>query len=191
MVSVPRRGFVVFLLTIEFYPVRRILGFSPPKGIRCFSTLGGEKCLLGEIQVSVPRRGFVVFLRVRWILPCFRPECQVSVPRRGFVVFLRRPHPHQRFSQNLRFSPPKGIRCFSTWEERDQEIKRFATFQSPEGDSLFFYACLDRFGIAQLTTFQSPEGDSLFFYGVYLIVTDKDGNVFQSPEGDSLFFYPA
>ena len=39
--------------------------------------------------------------------------------------------------------------------------------------------------------FQSPEGDSLFFYQV----TADDGEpteyneMFQSPEGDSLFFY--
>ena len=40
------------------------------------------------------------------------------------------------------------------------------------------------------TLFQSPEGDSLFFYAhkmATVLVRGKGG--FQSPEGDSLFFY--
>ena len=38
-------------------------------------------------------------------------------------------------------------------------------FQSPEGDSLFFYQVgADRGWIACKNAFQSPEGDSLFFY---------------------------
>ena len=64
----------------------------------------------------------------------------VSVPRRGFVVFL----PQRRSSRRY---------------------ERSERFQSPEGDSLFFYQSITsatskraRYG------FQSPEGDSLFFY---------------------------
>ena len=42
-------------------------------------------------------------------------------------------------------------------------------FQSPEGDSLLVYNCLDVMGhmpdgCVDLVVFQSPEGDSLFFY---------------------------
>ena len=37
-----------------------------------------------------------------------------------------------------RFSPPKGIRCFSTCR-RSTSHRSADKFQSPEGDSLFFY----------------------------------------------------
>ena len=40
--------------------------------------------------------------------------------------------------------------------------------------------------------FQSPEGDSLFFYTEPTTITAANANLlagFQSPEGDSLFFY--
>ena len=38
------------------------------------------------------------------------------------------------------------------------------------------------------SAFQSPEGDSLFFY-IYAEATREASAMFQSPEGDSLFFY--
>ena len=63
---------------------------------------------------------------------------QVSVPRRGFVVFLQGV-PERRFLDLCRgFSPPKGIRCFSTATAAG-DGSLIALFQSPEGDSLFFY----------------------------------------------------
>ena len=37
-------------------------------------------------------------------------------------------------------------------------------FQSPEGDSLFFYDRRSEMGHLEEYEFQSPEGDSLFFY---------------------------
>gem|GEM_PF-3982476 len=37
--------------------------------------------------------------------------------------------------------------------------------------------------------FQSPEGDSLFFYEVRIMSDPDIAAAFQSPEGDSLFFY--
>ena len=41
-------------------------------------------------------------------------------------------------------------------------------------------------------SFQSPEGDSLFFHQEEVaILTDWGDALFQSPEGDSLFFYVA
>ena len=119
------------------------------------------------MSVSVPRRGFVVFLHVVVSKECCarKEKGDVSVPRRGFVVFL-----------------PISTLAVQIWTPT-------ATFQSPEGDSLFFYQDLhkkvERGGIKvsvprrgfvvflpgraerrSLCTceFQSPEGDSLFFY---------------------------
>ena len=68
-----------------------VAGFSPPKGIHCFSNRwqGSPVRMLGSLQVSVPRRGFIVFLHVEVV--------EVEVSDFG------------------------GL------------------FQSPEGDSLFFY----------------------------------------------------
>ena len=63
------------------------------------------------------------------------------------------------------------------------------TFQSPEGDSLFFYAKCSNCGVAYVVPFQSPEGDSLFFYQATPSSGELRKAVFQSPEGDSLFFY--
>ena len=90
--------------------------FSPPKGIHCFSTGDGRsKTVWLYGGVSVPRRGFIVFLL--------------------FAVFL--------------------VLTTRVWYEE---------FQSPEGDSLFFYELgLDEIR-AVYEAFQSPEGDSLFFY---------------------------
>ena len=186
--------------------------------------------------VSVPRRGFMVFLLARvgfwggeenlfqspegdsWFfydsgLPRGETRLHVSVPRRGFMVFLR----SSKTSSNRvlkGFSPPKGIHGFSTrkygFEEGDTN-----RFQSPEGDSWFFY----RSTIAQWPCslgqprFQSPEGDSWFFYssadslrvqvwpsfsppkGIHGFSTLRVCGLclrperFQSPEGDSWFFY--
>ena len=90
-VSVPRRGFVVFLRVYVEY-------------------LSGQ-----SFQVSVPRRGFVVFLLILITDQLAEAKgAHVSVPRRGFVVFL---------PVALGF----GALAWDWW------------FQSPEGDSLFFY----------------------------------------------------
>ena len=112
----------------------------------------------------------------------------VSVPRRGFIVFLR------------------GTDYYGGGQSN--------TFQSPEGDSLFFYvgSSVDMWAEA-VHEFQSPEGDSLFFYsmkchprsplpssfsppkGIHCFSTETYRKIanelerFQSPEGDSLFFY--
>ena len=91
MVSVPRRGFVVFLpykgLRLDFATGAR---FQSPEGDSLFfyEPLGNPS-LRGEI-VSVPRRGFVVFLPGS-LVSCLEAKAEfdhVSVPRRGFVVFL-------------------------------------------------------------------------------------------------------
>ena len=90
----------------------------------------------------------------------------VSVPRRGFVVFL---HDYLQVAKD-----------------------ELARFQSPEGDSLFFYGIPTQYRVwvNGVLAFQSPEGDSLFFYAELL--GENMGNtldiMFQSPEGESLFF---
>ena len=87
-VSVPRRGFVVFLLDDADW----------------------KNC--NTSYVSVPRRGFVVFLR-RAEIRCHQ-DLWVSVPRRGFVVFLLSFDELGVLQAEFSFSPPKGIRCFTT-----------------------------------------------------------------------------
>ena len=169
-VSVPRRGFVVFLLRPSSSPLRTSLrrsSFSPPKGIRCFSTTQrpplnycapdafqspeGDSLFFYEVlchehqifssSFSPPKgiRCFSTFaIRFEFIL-----SAVVSVPRRGFVVFLLAPWAVDEIRFNS-FSPPKGIRCFSTCPGQagvDGSIMR--GFQSPEGDSLFFYFSAD------------------------------------------------
>ena len=183
-----------YVSTFNIYTPKGSAGFSPPKGIRCFSTRRTPEALLSQERVSVPRRGFVVFLPMKEAISREVSMALVSVPRRGFVVFLRGSGPGRRG-------------------------ERFAPFQSPEGDSLFFYLQTGHWSPAALAlvsvprrgfvvflplkggdklwarevaevAFQSPEGDSLFFYetakcsrcGAKIIE-------FQSPEGDSLFFY--
>ena len=112
-VSVPRRGFIVFLHVTTLWVNWIALGFSPPKGIHCFSTIPITMgpCEVAYDIVSVPRRGFIVFLRGRrpsvpnhplkfqspegdslffYVCQCghFLLRYYVSVPRRGFIVFL-------------------------------------------------------------------------------------------------------
>ena len=243
-VSVPRRGFVVFLPPqTRLAEDPELHRFSPPKGIRCFSTTKAElKALRAKRKVSVPRRGFVVFLPVYNIRNVQTGTVWVSVPRRGFVVFLlrnqhqrsRRPHPVsvprrgfvvflpdvavQPHSDELRFSPPKGIRCFSTTLSTAPKSRRgdcrfsppkgircFSTpkgkggdhakpdgFSPPKGIRCFSTGGLfDLMEIAEdeIAKFQSPEGDSLFFYPNSNLTNALQSTWFQSPEGDSLFFY--
>ena len=65
-VSVPRRGFIVFLR----------------------EHVSDGKCAGFFSSVSVPRRGFIVFLHEKG--PLIQSLLRkVSVPRRGFIVFLQ------------------------------------------------------------------------------------------------------
>ena len=90
-----------------------------------------------------------------------------------------------------RFQSPEGDSLFFYLGEELEGPTLFLSFQSPEGDSLFFYARAASNRLAQkYDTFQSPEGDSLFFYSDDRSTPDGDRDAkFQSPEGDSLFFY--
>ena len=62
------------------------------------------------------------------------------------------------------FSPPKGIRCFSTINADSVSPDSTTLFQSPEGDSLFFYQDIDK-GLIQLDqakSFSPPKGIRCF-----------------------------
>ena len=67
---------------------------------------------MGGARVSVPRRGFIVFLQM--LRKAVEYLAGVSVPRRGFIVFL-------------------------LGREHSDAAVFVTVFQSPEGDSLFFY----------------------------------------------------
>ena len=53
---------------------------------------------------------------------------------------------------------------------------------------MFFYKAKADAKTESALLFQSPEGDSLFFY-TRIWIDCNSLYVFQSPEGDSLFFY--
>ena len=57
---------------------------------------------------------FYYFVMVQTI----RDRISVSVPRRGFVVFLPASLGSRVARSGGSFSPPKGIRCFSTSERK-------------------------------------------------------------------------
>ena len=87
-VSVPRRGFVVFLQGDQGNDKSASGSFQSPEGDSLFFYEMNAIEMHEARQVSVPRRGFVVFLHDLSL-------CHESLRRGGF-------------------SPPKGIRCFST-----------------------------------------------------------------------------
>ena len=63
-VSVPRRGFVVFLPVNETKLTAKELqgsGFSPPKGIRCFSTSGQILLIMLAVVGFSPPKGIRCF----------------------------------------------------------------------------------------------------------------------------------
>ena len=114
----------------------------------------------------------------------------------GDSLFFYEVQKMPRKIMNTCFSPPKGIHCFSTRPcrpcRRGRGTRAPPAFQSPEGDSLFFYKRKLTRKEKRDNEFQSPEGDSLFFYA-FAAITAAVMSVtmagFQSPEGDSLFFY--
>ena len=92
-----------------------------------------------------------------------RPKLEVSVPRRGFIVFL---HAGGKYAERIQ-----------SW------------FQSPEGDSLFFYQLLSSTTTRSWArrSFQSPEGDSLFFYCTLCIHWRAGTTRFSPPKGIHCF----
>ena len=88
--------------------------FSPPKGIRCFSTLRTATNSAKENKMFQSPEGDSLFFYQIDCQSRFSPSGQVSVPRRGFVVFLLGRTEFSGHLVHFRFSPPKGIRCFST-----------------------------------------------------------------------------
>ncbi len=116
------------------------LGFSPPKGIRCFSTRRSWLPRLRSLLVSVPRRGFVVFLLTIEFYPVRRILFQSPEGDSLFFYLFYLILDCAIGAALASFSPPKGIRCFSTrLQEERRRIRILLKFQSPEGDSLFFY----------------------------------------------------
>ena len=140
-VSVPRRGFVVFLpggKNAHFQvPKTR---FSPPKGIRCFSTREGIPVNKASAKGFSPPKG----------IRCF----STHVLSMGLRLTA------------LGFSPPKGIRCFSTWPIVLLMAWCAALLVSVprRGIRCFSTSSNKQFNTSMRITFQSPEGDSLFFY---------------------------
>ena len=69
------------------------------------------------------------------------------------------------------FSPPKGIHCFSTWLVRSG-VSPLASvaFQSPEGDSLFFYQIMGETTESFTVRFSPPKG-------IHCFSTQEEGNV--------------
>ena len=141
VVSVPRRGFVVFLRSGGRYSNHVARNrFSPPKGIRCFSTRAGTGEPKGGITCFSPPKGIRCFSTLRlstMLLLFYRQKCRVSVPRRGFVVFL------------LGYFPTV------------LRIER--AFQSPEGDSLFFYQIVGCQGLRQHGSVSVPRRGFIVF----------------------------
>ena len=92
-------------------------------------------------------------------------------------------------SWRSRFSPPKGIHCFSTKMLMEIDPTAYYPFQSPEGDSLFFYeACLHTAHNFD-ASFSPPKGIHCFSTIVVALAAWYMLKEFQSPEGDSLFLY--
>ena len=141
--------------------------FSPPKGIRCFSTLVGFRLdSVASLGFQSPEGDSLFFYPKVTFSKAMLVKQIVSVPRRGFVVFLRGTGVHQETWLDIPcFSPPKGIRCFSTQisgrcpmtaQELHVSVPR-------RGFVVFLHGAVGRRS-CPWPMFQSPEGDSLFFY---------------------------
>ena len=88
-----------------------------------------------------------------------------------------------------RFSPPKGIHCFSTFLNKAGDALVAAKVSVPRRGFIVFLQDYHVDARGTVVLFQSPEGDSLFFYEFYSCLFNFGPPEFQSPEGDSLFFY--
>ncbi len=88
-------------------------------------------------------------------------------PEGDSLFFYKPRNAEGMITEGAGFSPPKGIHCFSTSYRLRYFVRDYNRFQSPEGDSLFFYVEASQTEAeveANGAGFQSPEGDSLFFY---------------------------
>jgi len=143
MVSVPRRGFIVFLLVFLPAETKERMGqrvrvrFQSPEGDSLFFywTLSRFDCK-SWVSFSPPKG-----------IHCFS-TCSI-----GYVT---------GWELRTSFSPPKGIHCFST---RGKELRvelKLDEFQSPEGDSLFFYRGEVSKVISRVSRFSPPKGIHCF-----------------------------
>ncbi len=88
------------------------------------------------------------------------------------------------------FQSPEGDSLFFYEEKRNEVVSTINEFQSPEGDSLFFYLCAQRSHEGKEdASFSPPKGIRCFSTMFADNTLDKINDTFQSPEGDSLFFY--
>ena len=89
--------------------------FQSPEGDSLFFYTEGNDGRRGVItEFQSPEGDSLFFYLLGSLLG--HPLPHVSVPRRGFVVFLLTFYANDLDQAIIRFSPPKGIRCFSTGE---------------------------------------------------------------------------
>ena len=124
----------------------------------------------------------------------YAPPDNVSVPRRGFIVFLLGTQGDTGVQGDTgAFQSPEGDSLFfylellRKWQAEGQNVEDLIGFQSPEGDSLFFYQTFDGAAACGPALFQSPEGDSLFFYVAQIIMEVANPIRFSPPKGIRCF----
>ena len=142
VVSVPRRGFIVFLLKPKHKHKQNKGGFQSPEGDSLFFyDPGGGRKSSGVSVFQSPEGDSLFFYAIEAVGAKTLTTTHVSVPRRGFIVFLRGAMASCLAPILKSFSPPKGIHCFSTCLDSIRQRRGGISilFQSPEGDSLFFY----------------------------------------------------
>jgi hypothetical protein len=171
-------------------------GFSPPKGIRLFSTLRKDiTALWGDRRVSVPRRGFVSFLQLGdeadEVLQAISDEAKFQSPEGDSSLFYSQSPPCWCWWYSC-FSPPKGIRLFSTRLNFSLECSQSrACFSPPKGIRLFSTRNRHRVGAGGTRVSVPRRGFVSFLRGCAGETWSfTEGPFpFQSPEGDSSLFY--
>ncbi len=166
-VSVPRRGFIVFLLSQRPCEPSLTTSFSPPKGIQVFVTWKGlsKSLWTGEFQSPEGDSGLCYLLEEdrrhssgsTFQSPegdsglCYAKKhralvrgAEVSVPRRGF--------------RSLLLDLTGLERGIDEW------------FQSPEGDSGLCYSPIRVKFMLRLTSFSPPKGIQVFVTLIYSFV---------------------
>jgi hypothetical protein len=141
LVSVPRRGFVSFLLmSLNVSDLFQIARFQSPEGDSCLFYLDDKAevnpVVVLNVEFQSPEGDSCLFYVSEGQQRSSKGKL-VSVPRRGFVSFLPGSPAAPPTEVNC-FSPPKGIRVFSTWNSSRRSTYA-SMFQSPEGDSCLFY----------------------------------------------------
>ena len=146
-VSVPRRGFVVFLLTtLELGFTVAKYRFSPPKGIRCFSTGSTPSGVQIRAWWFQSPEGDSLFFYRFWGKA---GDCDVRFqsPEGDSLFFYQsRRHPPRQKATPRSFSPPKGIRCFSTLLAKQDRLRTPPVSVPRRGFVVFLRLCLGQRG---------------------------------------------